>query len=383
MMRILQIIPEMGTGGAERTTIDMAEAITAAGGQGHVWTAGGRMVEALTSAGGIVHIGDAATKNPWSLLVSNPAQLQRLIREHGIDLVHARSRAPAWSALIAARRTGVPFVTTYHGIYNGTSGLKRWYNSVMARGDLVIANSAFTADHVVATHGLSRDRLRVIPRGVDLARFERAAVAPDRVESLRQKWLNGVPHDQPIIMLPGRLTSWKGQSVLIDAMALLAKTSVVATAVLVGDDQGRTEYRDSLQAQIARHGLEGRVRLVGHCDDIPAALLLADVVTCPSTDPEAFGRTAAEAQAMGIPVVAAAHGGALEVIDPGVTGLLTPPGDAGALATALGHLLALPAAKRADMERAAIARVRTMFSKQSLQSQTMDVYRALLQEHAR
>jgi glycosyltransferase involved in cell wall biosynthesis len=383
MMRILQIIPEMGTGGAERTTIDMAEAITAAGGQAHVWTAGGRMLEALKSAGGIVHLGDAATKNPWSLLVSNPAQLHRLIREHRIDLIHARSRAPAWSAIIAARRAGVPFVTTYHGIYNGTSGLKRWYNSVMARGDLVIANSAFTADHVVATHRLSRDKLRVIPRGVDLARFDRAAVAPDRVQALRQQWLEGVPTGQPIIMLPGRLTSWKGQAVLIDAMAVLAQTGVVAKALLVGDDQGRTEYRESLQSQIARHGLEGRVQLVGHCDDIPAALLLADVVACPSTDPEAFGRTAAEAQAMGLPVVAAAHGGALEVIDPGVTGLLTPPGDAGALATALGQLLALPAAERADMEKAAIARVRTMFSKQSLQSQTMDVYRTLLQGHAR
>jgi glycosyltransferase involved in cell wall biosynthesis len=379
-MRILQLIPEMGTGGAERTTIDVAEAVVAAGGQAHVWTAGGRLVPSLEAAGAIVHVGDAATKDPFKVLVANPARLHSLITRHGIGLVHARSRAPAWSGLIAARRAGVPFVTTYHGIYNARSGLKRWYNSVMARGDLVIANSHFTADHVMATHGVSRDRLRVVPRGVDLARFDRDAVAPARVEALRAAWLADVPPARPVIMLPGRLTAWKGQGVLIDALARLTARGVDATGLLVGDDQGRHDYSDSLRAAIAAHGLADRVRLVGHCDDMPAALMLADVVACPSTDPEAFGRTAAEAAAMGVPVVAAAHGGALEVVVPGQTGLLVAPGDAVALADGLAQLLAMAPSDRASMQASAMARMRTMFSKESLQSQTLAVYRSLLRE---
>ncbi|MCU0881127.1 MAG: glycosyltransferase family 4 protein [Hyphomonadaceae bacterium] len=379
-MRILQLIPDMGTGGAERTTVDVAEAIVAAGGQAHVWTSGGRLVPALNAAGARVHIADAATKSPWQVLQANPGRLENLIRQYGIELVHARSRAPAWSGLIAARRSGVPFVTTYHGIYNGRSGLKRWYNGVMARGDLVIANSQFTADHVISTHGVAPDRLRVIPRGVDLDRFDRDAVTPDRVAALRASWLSDAPADLPVIMLPGRLTAWKGQLVLIEALARLAGQGRAAIGLLVGDDQGRHDYTASLKTAIARHGLEGNVRLVGHCDDMPAALLLADVVACPSTDPEAFGRTAAEAGAMGVPVVAAAHGGALEVIAPGDTGLLVAPGDSAALAGALEQLLAMPVSERETMGIAAMARVRSTFSKQSLQSQTLGVYRELLRE---
>jgi glycosyltransferase involved in cell wall biosynthesis len=377
-MRILQLIPDLETGGAERTTLDVAEAVVAEGGEAHVWSTGGRMADELGALGGQLHTADAGTKNPLSVLVANPAALSAIIKQQKIDLVHARSRAPAWSGLIAARHCKVPFVTTYHGIYNGRSGLKRWYNSVMARGDLVIANSQFTANHVIASHALPPDRLRVIPRGVDLARFDRAAIGNERVAVLKAQWLSDSPADWPVILLPGRLTAWKGQRVLIDAAARLRDSGIAATFILAGDSQGRNDYAQSLESQIKALNLSDRVLLAGHCNDMPAALMLSDLVVCPSTDPEAFGRTAAEAQAMAVPVVAAAHGGALEVVVDGLTGELTPPGDAVALADALARLLALSPVKRKSMGQAGKERVEALFSKRALQTATLAVYRELL-----
>lgn len=186
-MNILQVIPELDAGGAERTTIEVAEAVVSAGGRCLVASRGGRLEADLKAVGAELVRLDMKSKNPV-VIWRNAGRIADVIETEGVDLVHARSRAPAWSAKWAARRTGKPFVTTYHGTYNAVTGLKRRYNAVMAAGDRVIANSQFIADHVQAEHGVGEDRLRVIPRGVDVKRFDPIAVSPDRARAMRQSW---------------------------------------------------------------------------------------------------------------------------------------------------------------------------------------------------
>jgi glycosyltransferase involved in cell wall biosynthesis len=374
---ILQVIPALNAGGAERTTIDIAAALTRAGFRALVASEGGRLEPQLAEAGAELERLPLDSKMPHRML-ANALRLARLIRTRKVALVHARSRAPAWSALYAARRAGVPFVATYHGIYNAGNPLKRFYNSVMVRGDAIIANSNWTADHIAREHGVPRARITVIHRGVDLAAFDPAGVAPGRIESLRAAW--GVAVDETIILLPGRLTRWKGQLVLIEALAQLANAGALAKtkAVLAGDAQGRDAYVAELESAIARQGLREIVRIAPHVTDMPAAYLGSDIVVSASTDPEAFGRVAAEAGAMARPVIATDHGGARETVLAGSSGFLVPPGDAGALAAALQTLLAMNADGRRRLGEAGRAHVRENFSLERMCDDTLALYRALL-----
>jgi glycosyltransferase involved in cell wall biosynthesis len=353
-LTVLQLVPGLDTGGAERTTIDIAAALVARGGRALVASQGGRLETELGEAGGELIRMNVQTKNPAALL-ANALRLARLIQRERVDILHARSRAPAWSGLLAARLAGVPFVTTYHGIYAEKGRLKRLYNSVMARGDAVIANSHYTAALIRARYGTPPQRLTVIQRGTDLARFDPEAVGPERLAALRQAW--GLSGGETLVLNLARLTGWKGQEVLIEAAGLspLAGRQDLVV-ILAGDDQGREGYRGELQRAIARRGLAGRVRIVGHCADVPAALALADVAVVASTEPEAFGRAAVEAEAMGVPVVVTALGAVPETVlaPPAVppaerTGWHVPPGDAPALAAALGEALDLVPAERAAL----------------------------------
>ena len=372
-MNVLQVIPELDAGGAERTTIEIAEAVVAAGGTCLVASQGGRLEGELQAVGGRLIRLDMKTKNPITIW-RNAARLARLIEAEEISIVHARSRAPAWSAWLAARRTGRAFVTTYHGTYQARSGLKRWYNSVMARGDRVIANSAFIADHVRSEHGVGEDRLRTIPRGVDLVRFDPARVSVAAVAAMRSRW--GVAAGEIAALLPGRLTAWKGQAFLIAALAGFAPVRPVVL-VCAGDSQGRDAYRDGLEAAAAQAGV--RLVLPGHETDMPTAYKAADMVLCPSLQPEAFGRTATEAQAMGALVIAADHGGARESVAHGETGFRAAPGDVEAWRQAITAALALDAETRRALAAAARIRVETQFSTRALQQAALQVYRELLQ----
>ncbi|PWE18425.1 glycosyl transferase [Marinicauda salina] len=368
-MNILQIIPELEAGGAERTTLEVAEAVSAEGGRALVASEGGRLEAELAALGGELIRLPVKSKNPWTIW-RNAARLARLIEREGVDLVHARSRAPAWSAMWAARRAGRPFVTTYHGAYNARSGLKRWYNSVMARGDRVIANSEFIAGHVAAEHAVPADRVAVIPRGVDLERFDPDALDPGRAAALRRDW--GVGDEEILVLLPARLTAWKGQTLAIEALA--GRDGVVL--VCAGDAQGRAGYVEELRNLAGARGVA--LRLPGHVADMPAAFAAADLVLTPSLEPEAFGRTAAEAQAMGRIVIAADHGGAREVVDAGETGWRVAPGDAAALGAAIDAALGLSPEARAAMGGAGRRRVLERFSKSALQESTLRVYRELI-----
>ncbi len=375
---VLQVLPSLVTGGVERGACDMARAIEAAGLNAVVMSSGGPMADALVPEG-IRHIqAPVAAKNPLTIW-RNAGRIARVADAVGAGIIHARSRAPAWSAWLAARRLGRPFVTTFHGTYNFHGPLKRRYNSVMARGDRVIAISQFIADHIAAHYDCLADRVRVIHRGIDTGDFDAASVAPARLEALRAQWgLRGVESNgrRGVVMLPARLARWKGHAVLIAAMA-----EVDALAVMVGG--GNYGYRAEMEALAERLGVADRVRFVGDCRDMPAAYALADLVVSASTDPEAFGRVAVEAQAMARPVIASAHGASPETVidlaarpDSG-TGWLVPPDDPAALAAALTQALALPAEARAAIGDRGRANARARFSREAMCAATLAVYAEL------
>jgi glycosyltransferase involved in cell wall biosynthesis len=383
---ILQAVPRLDAGGSEQAAIEIAAALRRAGASALVATEGGRMATAMTEAGGEIITLPMASKNPFTLL-ANARRLAQVIETRSVNLVHARSRAPAWSALIAARRTRRPFVTTYHGAYASPGLFKNFYNSVMARGDRVIANSRYTAELIVARHRVPKDRIRVIYRGVDLAKFAPDEVVQNRLGRLRALW--GVSERQPVVLQAARLTSWKGHTLVIEAARQLLRADRLGDAVVImaGDSQGRAAYRRELERLIARSGLTDRVRLVGHCDDMPAAFAVAHVAVIASTGAETFGRTSIEAQAMGCPVIVSDIGAAPETIVPAGpgkrddTGWLVPRGDAAAIAERMAEALALSPEQRAALGARARRRVAAKFSLRQMQRATLAVYDELLETY--
>lgn len=374
-LTVLQVIPELSAGGAERTTLEMAEAVIRVGGRALVASEGGRLEGELVSLGAELFRLPMKTKSPVKIW-QNRSALIDIITTEDVNIVHARSRAPAWSALWAARATQTPFVTTYHGAYGGTSAPKLLYNSVMARGDLVIANSNYIADHVRRTHKTPANRLVTIPRGVDTRRFAPDAIDPVKFQTLRESLLGD---RRFLFVLPGRLTEWKGQMVFIEALGLLpTELREQISAVLVGDAQGRTAYVDSLKSAIRRHGLDDLVKITGHNDDMPTLYAASDLILAPSSRPEAFGRIAIEAQVMGKPVIASDHGGQRETVANGETGWLVEPGSAGSLAEAISDYLSQSETDHDMMGQRARQNVLEHYTTEALQRQTLEVYERLM-----
>lgn len=376
-MIVLEVLPALESGGAQLSVLETVSAIATTGGTALVASAGGRMVPAVKEAGARHFSLPMDAKNPL-LIWRNADRLARLVRRENVDLVHAHSRAPAWSALLAARRTGIPFVTTWHGTYEETFPLKRRYNAVMASGERVIAVSRFIAARITARHGISAPRLVIVPPGIDPARFDPAAVPPARSQALARQWQ--LPEGHPVIMLPGRLAGWKGHGVLLAALARMQTKT--ALCVFVGPLEGRAQYVAELMRSASRFGIAGRVHFVGACNDMPAALALADIVVNASTAPEAFGRVVIEAQAMQRLVIATDHGAASETVLEGTTGWRVPPAEPTALAAALERILAMPDAERTAIGREARASVIHAYSLASMQAATLAVYRDLLADRA-
>ncbi len=370
---ILQVLPALETGGVERSAVQIAGAVVRAGWRSLVASAGGAMVRELERSGARHIQLPLDTKNPFAIR-RNIERLVRVIEAEQVDLVHARSRAPAWSAWSAAKRTRIPFVTTFHGTYSAGNAFKRLYNAVMVWGDPTIATSEFIARHIMQTYKVPVDRLRLVPNGIDLEKFSPERVQPHRMLQLAKDWR--LPDGVPVILLPGRLTRWKGQTVLIEALTLLKRTDIIC--VLAGSDQGRSDYRQELERLVTGQGLQGHVRIVGDCTDMPAAYMLADVVVSASTEPEAFGRVAVEAQAMGRPIIATDHGGSRETVLPGETGWLVKPGDPVSLATALADAIDLPTEARLRIAEVAIEHVRANYDQQAMCDAGVAVYQEVL-----
>lgn len=384
---ILQIVPRLEAGGAERTTVDIAQAITDAGGRAIVVAEPGGMVPELETVCADFLPMKAASKNPLQMLKTAIA-LTNVIKQQGVDIIHARSRAPAWPALWAARWTKRYFVTTYHGVYSQKNALKAFYNSAMTRSDTIIANSAMTAALVAERAPAAQQRITTIYRGTDIEAFAPDAVSAERREAMRHIWaLKPADRERPLILNVARLTGWKGQEVLIEAMTQVLESDRQHQPLLIlaGGSQGNTAYELRLRQIIESRGLADHIRLVGHCDDVPAAMNLATCAVVASTRKEAFGRAAVEAGAAGVPTIATDHGGARETIQapPEVadlerTGWRVPPGNATAMARTLEAVLTMQPDAQAAIGARARSFVSEHFSLQAMCRQTLQVYGALL-----
>ncbi|MFK8033006.1 MAG: glycosyltransferase family 4 protein [Hyphomicrobiales bacterium] len=384
---ILQIVPRLEAGGAERTTVDIAEAIVKAGGTALVVAEPGRLVKDVERVGGEFINMDAASKNPIQMIKTAYA-LSKVIKARDVDIVHARSRAPAWPALWAARLSGCAFMTTYHGIYSQRNAFKEFYNSVMTRGDVVIANSGMTAALIEQRNPAAKARTKTIYRGTDLGAFAESAVTQKRRDALIKQWgLEAKDIERPLILNIARISSWKGQDVLTKAMHQLLKAQIPDNPLLIlaGGVQGDDGFLVAVQNLIEELGLSNHVRLVGHCDDVPAAMSLATCAVVASTREEAFGRAAVEAGAAKIPAIVTDHGGAREtvLVPPGVleqerTGWRVPPGDINALTDALKIVLNLSAQERYKIGERAREHATANFSLDSMCDQTLAVYGSLL-----
>ncbi len=379
---ILQIVPVLGADGTEQI-IEIAEALASAGARSLVASAGGRLVPELQAKGGLWLPFPAQTKNPLAMAL-NKRKLAEILWRERVALVHARSRAPAWVAYGATRRPRVAFVTTYHGAYSGGGVFKLNYNAVMAKGDIIIANSAFTAQHIASLYPAAAARIRIVARGIDFRVFAPQEVDPGRVLALRNAW--NIASDERIVLLPARLAARKGHKVLIEAARLLTAAGLRGVKfILAGDEQGHGAYVRELDAAIAKARLEGIVRRTGHCPDMPAALLAATVAVVPATEPETFSRVTAEAQAMGTPVVVSDLGGLAEIVaaPPEVeiaerTGWRVPPGDARALAAAVYDVLMLGASAREAMSLRARTQVLGRYSVARMQTEILAAYTELI-----
>jgi glycosyltransferase involved in cell wall biosynthesis len=368
---VLQVLPALHSGGVERGTIEVARAIGKTGWKSLVASEGGQLTAALSYVGAQHFKLPLKSKNPLRLW-RNMLALEELIRTHRVDIIHARSRAPAWSAWYAAKRTGIKFVTTFHGIYGLEKEWKRRYNAIMTKGDRVIAVSSFVAQHIRDHYPMDANKLRVIHRGADLKIFNPAGIHPQRMADLARHW--HLP-ELPVILFPGRITRWKGQDVFIRALAQLPHRHFIA--ILVGDDSAHDSYRGELEKLIREGNLEGHVRMVGTTLNMAEAYTLARFVVATSTDPEAFGRVVVEAQAMGRPVIATNHGGARETVIDGTTGWLVEPGSVGTLTRLLEQALNLDEDTHRWMGEQAVANAQH-FTSEMMCAKTLDVYREVL-----
>lgn len=371
---VLQVLPALEGGGVERGTIDIAAALASAGCKAIVASQGGPMVRELARTGATHVELPLASKNPF-VMRANIQRIGRVIADYGVDIVHARSRAPAWSAEAAAKRAGVHFVTTFHGTYSDRPFPKRYYNAVMARGERVIAISDFIANHILAHYRVDPRRIRVIHRGVDIDLFDPDNVTQQRIIQLAQRW--HLPDDRKIILLPGRVSNWKGHDLMVEALARLGRRDVLC--VMAGADAGDGGFVERLAALARVRDVGDLVRFTDFCRDMPAAYMLSDVVVSAAVKPEAFGRTLAEAGAMGRPVVGPRHGGAVEIVDDGITGWLYGPGNSESLATALHAALALKAEARHRLAAEAMRRVRSTFVVERMCAETLAVYGEVLE----
>lgn len=366
----LQMLPNLDGGGVERGTLEMGKHLARNGHRSLVVSGGGRLVEQLEEEGSRHINWHVGAKSPRCLQYILP--LRRLIIEEEVDVLHLRSRMPAWIGYLVWRSLPEEkrpvLITTFHGFYSINK-----YSAIMTKGEAVIAVSEGIQRHIHEKYHVSK-KTRLVYRGVDAEMFDPALVDPSRLEKLRRLW--NIQGNVPVIMLPGRVTRLKGQDIFLQSLLLLKDKNFVA--VLVGDVNENSGFGHQLKNFIHENDLQDYVRLVGHCSDMPAALLLADIVlSASSSEPEAFGRTTVEAMAMGKPVIATAHGGSLETVVHGETGWLIKPADAPEMArrlnTALGDMEALKTIGQNGQKL-----VRQRFTTRSMCESTIKLYREMI-----
>ena len=337
-IKVLQVIPELGYGGAETGCYDLAHFLPEQGCKSFIVTSGGALLKFIKKEKVKVFRLPVQSKNPI-LILFNAIIISLIILIYNINIIHARSRAPAWSCLIATKITSRKFVTTFHGTYNFSNRFKKFYNSVMVRSHLIIAGSNFIFSHINENYGdffLNRKRkLLVIFRGINANYFNPQKISLSKIEKFSKK--NSIDRDKFIILLPGRLSFWKGQKIFIEALKSLSEqiNNQPFEGIIIGGDQGKSVYKKQLIALVERYRLKKIIKFIDHCDEMPVAYKIANLVCSCSSEPEAFGRVSVEAQSMGIPIVASDIGGSIETIVKDKTGFLFKSGDSNALTNAI------------------------------------------------
>ena len=342
-IKILQVIPKLGYGGAETGCFDLAHYLHEHNCKSYIVTSGGPLLKYINKKKVKILRLPVQSKNPI-LIFLNSILLTLIIFFLNVDIVHARSRAPAWSCLIATKLTRRKFVTTFHGTYNFKSDLKKWYNSVMVRSDLIIAGSNFIFSHIKENYSKylsNKKKFLVIFRGINTDYFNSKKIKESDKNLLKKKW--NITDEKKIILLPGRLTEWKGQEMFIEAISLLKKnlSELEFIAVILGSDQGRKIYKKKLIRLVEQHRLSGNVIFVDHLELMPIAYEISTVIVSSSIEPEAFGRVSVEAQSMEKPIVASNIGGSNETIINDKTGFLFKSGDSKNLSEKLKEVLNL------------------------------------------
>jgi glycosyltransferase involved in cell wall biosynthesis len=375
-LTVVQVIPDLQSGGAGTSVVQVAEALVAHGHRAIVVSEGGRMEADLARIGASFVRLPVASKNP-SQIIANGRRLAALARDAHADLLHAQSRAPAWSCLLAGRLASVPYIATCDNLYREQNPLKRIYNSAIVRGARVIALGNGLAQMIERRYGTPREHIAVVERSVDLSAFDPAGVSAERIETLARNW--GVKAGDRVVLLPGRLTRRKGADVLVAAAKRLHEAGLRNfVCVLAGEEQQGTRYAAELWDRVHQFGLSDVVRIVGHCPDMPAAYALADITVSTVLPPGGPQRAMLEAQAMATPVVASSVGGEEEVLlatpESRATGLLYPAGNAGELAQALFKVLAMGAPARTAMGERGRVFVTSRFPRQAFTDRILSVY---------
>ena len=369
---VLQVLPHLNSGGLVSGAVEISEALQKTGMNSFVASAGGRREREITKAGGKVINFSLGSKNPIIMLL-NVYKLSRIIKKYKINIIHARSRAPAWSAYFAAKKMGIPFVTTFHGTYSIQNKLKKKYNSIMVKSDRVIAISRFINNHILSNYNIDKDKIVTIHRGINIEMFNYLKVADERLISLLN--IFNIPEDSFVVLLPGRITRWKGHILLIEAIFKLQRSDIIC--LFVGDSQGRNKYYAELEKILDKFKLKNNFRIIPNQSDMATIYKLADVVVSSSLDPEAFGRVIVEAQAMGRPTISANHGGGSEIIIDGLTGWLFKPGDADDLSDKINKALTLNKDNRDKLAINAIKRAKLNFNNEMMCVKTLQVYAEL------
>ena len=342
-LKVLQVIPKLGFGGAETGCYDLAHYLHEQKCHSYIVTSGGELLKYVNRKKVKIIRLPVHSKNPVLIFI-NALILTFIILFLNISIVHARSRAPAWSCLFATKITGRKFVTTFHGTYNFKSSIKKFYNSIMLRSDLVIAGSNFIFSHINDNYSKFLDpkkKFLVIFRGINTDYFDSSTTLESDEDNLLKKW--EINRGKKLILMPGRLTSWKGQELFIEAINLVNKElgHEAFYAVILGSDQGRKIYKKKLMRLVEQYRLNNQLRFVDECKKMPAAYKIANLVVSASIEPEAFGRVSVEAQSMEKPVIASNIGGSNETIIDNKTGILFESGKAESLSKKIIEVLQL------------------------------------------
>ncbi|MGX6959935.1 MAG: glycosyltransferase family 4 protein [Rickettsia endosymbiont of Pentastiridius leporinus] len=371
---ILQVVPALVSGGVERGTIEVAKYLKSLGHTPIIISAGGTLVKELDNED-ILHIEmNSSSKNP-SVILNNARLIAQVIKKYNVDIVHTRSRAPAWSAYFAAKWTNVKFLTTFHGIYNAPNSLKRYYNSIMLKGEKVIAVSNFVKQHLLEKYNVDEKKIVVIERGVNCDYFDPANLTPKNLEKCCEKY--DVPSNVPIILMPSRMTNWKGHLVLVEALSKLKHRNFYC--LMVGDLSRHPNFTNRVKELIANLKLQNRIQIFGNDSDIINLYGISDIIVSASIEPEAFGRTIIEGQAMEKLVIATNIGGATETINDNVTGFHVKPNDAEDLAQKIDYCLSILNTDTAkQIQESARRTVIDYFSLDLMLRKNLEVYKELL-----